>query len=171
MYSFPQMIPPFPKSVLGTQTRRNFLPYFGGCLGALDGTHLLVFTPESLCTAYRNKKGEVTQNVLMACTLDMRIVYGGRAVHLTAAYLKMLSLRTSGSPWDGTYYLGNAGYANLDAVLVPYWNVRYHIKEWGSVNSRCVIAVWSSSIYSNISCLDLEIIKNNTIFDMHSFGM
>ena len=41
----------------------------------------------------------------------------------------------------GRYYLGDAGYANSDAVLVPYRNVRYHIKEWGSVNSRCVIAV------------------------------
>ena len=41
----------------------------------------------------------------------------------------------------GRYYLGDTGYANSDAVLIPYRNVQYHIKEWGSVNSRCVIAV------------------------------
>ena len=164
---------PFPELVLGTGTQRNFLPYFYECFGALNGTHLLGFTPKLLHTAYRNRKGEVTQNVLMACTLDMRIVYILSGWEGSVSNSCIFEDTWSTDFWVPMrwYYLGNAGYADLDAVLVPYWNMQYYIKEWGSVDSRCMIAVLPSSIYSDISCLNLKITKNYTIFDMHSFGM
>jgi DDE superfamily endonuclease len=36
----------------------------------------------------------------------------------------------------GHYYLADAGYANLDKLLVPYHGVRYHLKEWASGSHR-----------------------------------
>ena len=30
----------------------------------------------------------------------------------------------------GKYYLGDAGYGNKNAILSPYWSVRYHLKEF-----------------------------------------
>ena len=39
---------------------------------------------------------------------------------------------------EGWYYLGDAGYAISDCLLVPYCGVQYHIKEWGQSWQRCV---------------------------------
>ena len=43
------------------------------------------------------------------------------------------------------YYLGDAGYANSEAVMVPYHSVRYHLKEWGSTNNRSTDLIFLSS--------------------------
>jgi len=43
----------------------------------------------------------------------------------------------------GQYYLANAGYANCDALLVPYRGVRYHLKEWGNATERYVLTTFS----------------------------
>lgn len=53
----------------------KFAPYFGDCLGALDGTHIDVHVPTSMAAAYRNRKGETSQNVLAACTFDLQFCY------------------------------------------------------------------------------------------------
>ena len=44
---------------------------------------------------------------------------------------------------EGCYYLGDAGYAISDLLLVPYCGVRYHIKEWGQTRQRYVHALTS----------------------------
>jgi len=36
----------------------------------------------------------------------------------------------------GYYYLGDAGYGLNKKILVPYRKVRYHLKEWQTVNLR-----------------------------------
>ena len=38
---------------------------------------------------------------------------------------------------DGRYYLADAGYPNIDALLAPYWGMQYHLKEWESSRDRC----------------------------------
>jgi hypothetical protein len=38
----------------------------------------------------------------------------------------------------GKFYLGDAGYPNCNALLVPYHGVRYHLKEWGSLGLQFV---------------------------------
>jgi hypothetical protein len=95
----------FSDSILGTRRQRKFIPFFNGCLGALDGTHIPAHVPEAVRPAYRNRKGDISQNVLMVCTVDMKIVYvqlGGRAAPPTVAYSKMLGPQTSGSHLDVT---------------------------------------------------------------------
>lgn len=131
---------PFPEFILRKRTRRKFVPHFNGCLGALDGSHVPVHVPETLRPSYRNRKGEVSQNVLMACTMDMRIVYVLSGWEGSASDSRVFEdARNSDFRIPpGRYYLGDAGYANSDAVLVPYRGVRYHLKEWGNSSNRCI---------------------------------
>nr|KAJ0199690.1 hypothetical protein LSAT_V11C600319140 [Lactuca sativa] len=44
-----------------------------GCLGAIDGTHISVHVPEADKPRYKNRKGEITTNVLVACIPDMQL--------------------------------------------------------------------------------------------------
>ncbi|KAL8483606.1 hypothetical protein ACS0TY_026335 [Phlomoides rotata] len=46
-----------------------------GCLGALDGTFIDVHVPISEKGRYRNRKGQVSVNVLGVCDMNMRFVY------------------------------------------------------------------------------------------------
>ena len=48
---------------------------FKGCLGALDGTHIRVQVPAEHKGRYRNRKGEVTTNVLGVCSPDGEFIY------------------------------------------------------------------------------------------------
>lgn len=49
--------------------------YFQGCLGALDGTHIRVQVPGTHKGRYRNRRGEVTTNVLGVCSPDGQFIY------------------------------------------------------------------------------------------------
>jgi len=42
---------------------------------------------------------------------------------------------------EDCYYLANAGYANSDALLVPYRGVCYHLWEWGIVGEQCIYVI------------------------------
>ena len=46
-----------------------------GCLGALDGTHIRVQVPLSVKARYRNRKGDVTTNVLGVCAPDSQFIF------------------------------------------------------------------------------------------------
>ena len=48
---------------------------FGDIRGAIDGIHVLAHVPASQRAAYRNRKGEISQNVLAGCSLDMYFFY------------------------------------------------------------------------------------------------
>ncbi|KAL8475508.1 hypothetical protein ACS0TY_028238 [Phlomoides rotata] len=48
---------------------------FQGCLGALDGTYIDVHVPISEKGRYRNRKGQISVNVLGVCDMNMRFVY------------------------------------------------------------------------------------------------
>jgi hypothetical protein len=96
-----------------------------------------------MCAAYRNREGDMSQNVLVACSLDMKIVYVLSGWEGSASDSRVFNdARTSDFrvPPD-RYYLGDAGYGNSDAVMVPYRGVRYHLKEWGSGDNRFVIII------------------------------
>ena len=53
----------------------QFSCYFGGCIGALDGTHIPAHVPKSHCTAYCNRKNQLSQNVLAACDFNLKFIY------------------------------------------------------------------------------------------------
>ena len=46
-----------------------------GCLGALDGTRINVLVSASDKPRYRNRKGQIATNTLVACDRNMQFVY------------------------------------------------------------------------------------------------
>src|SRR5262249_54963638 len=49
--------------------------YFRGCIGAIDGTHILVIVPSDEKTKYVGRKGVPTQNVMAICDFDMLFTF------------------------------------------------------------------------------------------------
>ncbi|XP_044434278.1 protein ALP1-like [Triticum aestivum] len=53
----------------------RFHPYFEGCIGALDGTHIPACVPIHMQDRFRGRKSFPTQNVLAAVDFDLRFTY------------------------------------------------------------------------------------------------
>jgi len=117
----------------------KYFPYFQDCIGALDGTHVDAFIQSEAQPPYRNRKGDLTQNVLGVCTFDLQFsfVYAGweGSAHDTRV-LDDAFLRGEFSVPPGKYYLGDAGYPNKAPCLMPYRGVRYHLREQALASQR-----------------------------------
>ena len=118
----------------------KFFPYFQNVLGAMDGTHIRCTPSAAERHLARDRKGQVTQNTLAVCGFDMIFYYivSGWDGSAADAYMyndaRLIDLAIP----DGKCYLADAGFAQCDALLVPYRGVRYHLAEWGRANVRCV---------------------------------
>jgi hypothetical protein len=113
--------------------RRNpkFFPYFKNCVGALDGSHIPAHVREAAAAPFRNQKGAISQNVLGACTFDLRFCYvlaGWEGSAHDGRVLQDAFSKNFHVP-KGKYYLGDAGYGLSEQVLTPYRGVRYHLRE------------------------------------------
>lgn len=53
----------------------RFYPYFNGCIGAIDGTHIKCLVPNSKLVQYMCRKGMTTQNVMAVCDFDMKFTF------------------------------------------------------------------------------------------------
>ena len=88
--------------------------------------------------ACRNRKGDVTQNVLGVVDFDMLFTYilvgWEGSAHDGRVYDDGLTKGLQTFP--GKYYLGDAGYALSWNCLTPYRGVRYHLKEWSKSNQK-----------------------------------
>ncbi|RWR77272.1 protein ALP1-like protein [Cinnamomum micranthum f. kanehirae] len=106
---------------------------FKDCIGAIDGTHIPAFLPVQSQSAYRNRKGTLTQNVLAACGFDLKFQYVLPGWEGSATDARVLqNALTRGDPLvvpPGRYYLMDAGFANAPGFLAPYRGVRYHLKD------------------------------------------
>ncbi|KAF5367459.1 hypothetical protein D9758_003825 [Tetrapyrgos nigripes] len=89
----------------------KFYPFFKDCLGAVDGSHFLVRPPASARFPYRDRGGNLSQNILAACDWDM-----------------VFSFVMTG--WEG--------FPLCDKLIVPFHNVRYHLCEWEAASIRPV---------------------------------
>jgi hypothetical protein len=121
----------------------DFWPFFEDCIGAIDGTHIPAFVPEEMRTRFRDCKGQVSINVLVACSFGMEFLYilpGWEGSTADSRVFDNARNLDFGIP-DGHYYLADARYANSDVLLVPYRRVRYHLKEWGSTTYRHVLLI------------------------------
>ncbi|KAI5336030.1 hypothetical protein L3X38_026164 [Prunus dulcis] len=56
-------------------SKREKLKWFENCIGALDGTHILVTMSVEDRQRYRNRKGDISTNVLGVCDLDLKFIY------------------------------------------------------------------------------------------------
>jgi hypothetical protein len=116
----------------------KFWPYFKDALGALDGSHLHCAPPAYDRSAYRNRKGFVSQNCLFACSFGLQFVYAytGWEGSATDARVYEDALSNGLDIPQGKYYLADAGYPCCDELLIPYRGKRYHLSEWGRAKIR-----------------------------------
>ena len=119
----------------------KFAPYFKNCVGALDGTHVKIFVRGEPPTPYRNRKGTLSQNVLAVCGFDTRFTYVLAGWEGSAHDARVLNHAITEGGFHippGKYYLGDAGYANRQYLLIPYRGVRYHLREQAQAAQRYV---------------------------------
>ena len=50
-------------------------PFFKDCLGAIDGTHINVYPPATTRARWRDRHGDLSQNILAICDFTMRFVF------------------------------------------------------------------------------------------------
>lgn len=114
----------------------RFFPYFKDCVGALDGTHIPAKPEKGCAHPYRNRKGYYSQNVLAACSFDLKFVYvlAGWEGSASDAGVLVDALSKGFTIPRGKYYLGDAGYGLDHNCLTPYRGVRYHLREWALGN-------------------------------------
>ena len=55
----------------------KYSPYFDGCIGALDGTHIPIEVSRNERDDYINRTGRTTQHVLAICDFGMQYTYIG----------------------------------------------------------------------------------------------
>src|SRR5436190_9934000 len=63
-------LPSTSKTCVSITSNPKFYTYFNDCIGALDGTHIAAKVPNEDTAAYRNRKGWLSQNVLVCCEFD-----------------------------------------------------------------------------------------------------
>ncbi|POW12086.1 hypothetical protein PSHT_08211 [Puccinia striiformis] len=108
----------------------KFSPYFNDCVGAVDGSHIPVHVNDQ--TAFVNRKGYPSQNVLAICNFNMEFTYVMPGWEGSAH---------DGRLWDearisslkippGKWLLGDAGFPLSESCLVPYRSTKYHLKDW-----------------------------------------
>ncbi|ESK82974.1 nuclease harbi1-like [Moniliophthora roreri MCA 2997] len=61
----------------------KFWPFFKGCLGALDGSHIASSPAAADQSNSRNRKGFVSQNILAACSFLLQFLCADRRVAIT----------------------------------------------------------------------------------------
>ncbi|XP_017970384.1 PREDICTED: uncharacterized protein LOC108660642 [Theobroma cacao] len=54
---------------------RRYWPYFQGCIGAIDGSHVLAIPPVNDQIRFIGRKGYPTLNVMLVCNFDMLFTF------------------------------------------------------------------------------------------------
>ncbi|KAK1610228.1 hypothetical protein QYE76_033901 [Lolium multiflorum] len=103
------------------------------CLRAIDGTHVPMNINGDIATPFRNRKGTLSQNVMVVCDFDLNFTFisCGWEGSATDARVLRSAIRKGFRVPEGKFYLVDGGYANTKFFLAPYRGVRYHLKEFG----------------------------------------
>ena len=116
------------------------MPFFRSCIGALDGSHIHCFVGGGDDQApWRNRKGYLSQNVLAVCDFDGNFTYilaGWEGSAHDGRVLTSTREHGFGKSTPGRYYLADAGYSNSAIAMVPYRDVRYHLREQAAAQQR-----------------------------------
>ncbi|KAJ1686500.1 hypothetical protein LUZ63_012317 [Rhynchospora breviuscula] len=103
-------------------------------IGAIDGTHIPAFPDrdEPFKERWRNRKGNMTQNVMAAVDFDgnfVAVVSGWEGSAHDALVLRR-TIEDGFTVPEGRYYLVDAGYANTHQFLSPYRGKTYHLAKF-----------------------------------------
>ncbi|XP_050220700.1 protein ALP1-like isoform X1 [Mercurialis annua] len=108
--------------------------FFEGVLGALDGTHIQMTVPFEDRARYRNRKGDLSTNVLGVCDPKMKFTYvlpGWEGSATDPRILgEALHRRNRLKIPSNKYYLVDGAYTNGPGFLAPYRGTRYHLNLW-----------------------------------------
>ncbi|GLT34150.1 hypothetical protein SLA2020_086850 [Shorea laevis] len=108
--------------------------WFKGALGALDGTLIEITVPASERGKYRDRKGNLSTNVLGACDANLKFTYvlpGWEGSASDSRVLRdALTRRNNLKVPQNMYYLVDLGYTNDQGFLAPYRGTRYHLNLW-----------------------------------------
>ncbi|XP_039135853.1 putative nuclease HARBI1 [Dioscorea cayenensis subsp. rotundata] len=104
------------------------------CVGAIDGTHIRVKVSSAEAPKYRGRKDYPTQNVLAACTFDLKFTYVLPGWEGTTSDSRIIKNALS-RPYplrilEGKYYLVDAGFMLRSGLITPYRGEQYHLKEY-----------------------------------------
>ncbi|RVW93204.1 putative nuclease HARBI1 [Vitis vinifera] len=136
----------------------KFWPYFKDCIGAIDGSHFRVKVSNDVVQRYRGRKYYPTQNVLAACSFDLKFTYVLPGWEGSASDSRILD-NALVRDFDklivpqGKYYLADAGFQLKTGFLTPYRSTRYHLKEYSvhqPENAREVFNLRHSSLRNAI---------------------
>jgi hypothetical protein len=102
------------------------------CIGAIDGTHIPITIAEEIAAPYRNRKGTLSQNMMVACDFDLNFTFiscGWEGSASDAGVLRSAISKGFEVP-AGKFYLVDGGYGNTSSFLAPYPGVWYHLGEF-----------------------------------------
>ncbi|KAL5578403.1 hypothetical protein UlMin_020102 [Ulmus minor] len=114
---------------------QRFFPYFQGCVGAIDGTHIPCVVDSDVAAAYRNRKGFTSQNVMAVVDFEMKFTYLVAGWEGSCHDARVLNVATSNPAFmfphapEGKYYLVDAGYKNKPGFLAPFRGQNYHLHD------------------------------------------
>ncbi|XP_035818645.1 uncharacterized protein [Zea mays] len=131
--------PPDPNQVhQKIQDNPRFYPFFKNCLGAIDGTHIPISISPDKHSPFRNRKGTLSINVMVACDFDLNITFvsSGWEGSVTDSRVLRSAMSKGFQVPPGKFYLVDGGYANTPSFLAPYRGARYHLKEFGAGHRR-----------------------------------
>jgi hypothetical protein len=63
------------------------------CIGTTDGTHVLISISPNKAALFRNRKGTLTQNVMVACDFDLNVTFISSGWEGSATDAKFLGLQ------------------------------------------------------------------------------
>ncbi|KAJ1693786.1 hypothetical protein LUZ63_010484 [Rhynchospora breviuscula] len=103
-------------------------------LGAIDGTHIIAFpdSHEDFKERWRNRKGNMTQNVMAVVDFDGRfvVVLAGWEGSGHDSLILRRAMEQGFTVPKGRYYLVDSGYANTHQFLSPYRGITYHLAKF-----------------------------------------
>ena len=123
-----------PKNEVPPEILNNpkFFPFFKDCCGAVNGSLLHAFVGKLALACYHCQKGFIATNLFATCLFCLQFCYilAGWEGSAADSLLFDEARRDTFEVEAGTYYLADAGFPLCDALIVLYWRVQYHVKEW-----------------------------------------
>lgn len=131
-------LPPAEQTPPEIRDNPKWYPFFKSVRAAIDGTQIDAFVPDDLVARFRNRKGRLTWNILIAVTFDLRFCYilAGWEGSASDGRVFDAARRSNLAVTPGTCMLADAGFGDCDALIVPYKGVRYHLREWAQAGAQ-----------------------------------
>uniref|UniRef100_A0A0A8XZF6 Uncharacterized protein n=1 Tax=Arundo donax TaxID=35708 RepID=A0A0A8XZF6_ARUDO len=110
------------------------ISFLQNCIDAIDGTYVPITIAQDKAPPYKNRKGTLSQNIMLAYDFDLNFTFiscGWEGSALDQSVLRSTVSKGFSVP-DGKFYLVDRGYANTSSFIASYRGFRYHLSEFRS---------------------------------------